>query len=85
MIKNKKIQKAEEELNYLTGDAATRRIAELREKGIRDERAALNRAKKEGINESKIAVAKKMLENNETIEIIMKYTGLTEKEIQKLK
>ena len=43
-MKNEKIQKAEDELEYLTGDEATRRIAELREKAIRDELAGLKGA-----------------------------------------
>ena len=48
-MKNEKIQKAEDELEYLTGDAATRRIAELREKAIRDEMAGLKSATRRGI------------------------------------
>ena len=48
MIKNDKIKKAEKELEYLTGDEETRRLAELREKAIRDEQAALAKAKREG-------------------------------------
>ena len=48
-MKNEKIQKAEKELEYLTGDEATRRIAELREKAIRDEMAGLKSATRRGI------------------------------------
>ncbi|MBO5349265.1 MAG: Rpn family recombination-promoting nuclease/putative transposase, partial [Clostridia bacterium] len=40
MIDNKYVKKAEEELEYLTGDEETRRLAYLREKAIRDEMAA---------------------------------------------
>ena len=48
MIENKNIKKANEELEYLTGDEETRRLAELREKAIRDEQAALKQATREG-------------------------------------
>ena len=84
MIENKYIKKAEKELEYLTGDEETRRLAELREKAIRDEMAAMSKAKKEGITETKKEVAKKMLEEKVNIDIIIKVTGLTKEEIQKL-
>lgn len=41
-------------------------------------------ARKEGRIEEKIQMAKIMLKNNEPIEKVVKYTGLTEKEIEKL-
>ena len=40
---------------------------------------------KEGIKEQSISIAKKMLEKNLDIEIIIKTTGLTKEEIEKLK
>ena len=49
MIDNKYIQKAEDEFEYLTGDAAERRLAELREKAIRDEVAGLKSAERKGM------------------------------------
>jgi predicted transposase/invertase (TIGR01784 family) len=93
MIKNEKIKKAEKELEYLTGDEETRRLAELREKAIRDERAALKKAKREGYEDGQKAgnkasreeVAKKMLKNKIDINIIMECTNLTKEEIEKLK
>ena len=48
MSNNENIKKAEEELEYLTGDEETRRLAELREKAIRDEMAAIDKARTEG-------------------------------------
>ena len=39
MVDNKYVKKAEKELEYLSGDEETRRLAELREKAIRDELA----------------------------------------------
>ena len=48
MIKNKYVKKAEKELEYLSGDVETRRLAQLREKAIRDELAAIAKARIEG-------------------------------------
>ena len=96
MIDNKYIQQAEDEFEYLTGDAETRRLAELREKAIRDETAGLNSARKKGIEEgiqkgiekgiekTQNKIAKKMLAENINIELIIKITGLTKEEIEKL-
>ena len=93
MIDNKLVQKAEDEFEYLTGDAETRRLAELREKAIRDEAAGLKSARRKGIEEGiqqgiekqKIETAKKMLAEKIDIELIMKITELTKEEIEKLK
>lgn len=92
MIKNKYVKKAEKELEYLSGDAETRRLAELREKAIRDELAAIAKARREGkeegrqegIKKSKIDIAKKMLAKKIDINTIIEVTGLEEKEIKKL-
>ena len=51
MSNNKYVKKAEEELEYLTGDAEAKRLAELREKAIRDENAAMVRATRKGLAE----------------------------------
>ena len=85
MVNNEYIKKAEEELEYLSGDEETRRLAYLREKAIRDELAAIAQAKDEGISEEKIKVAKKMLAENMDIEIISKITELTKEEIKNIK
>jgi len=53
MIDNKYIQQAEDEFEYLTGDAAERRLAQLREKAIRDEAANLKCARRKGIEKLK--------------------------------
>ena len=50
---NVKIKKAKEEMEYLTGEAATRRIAELREKYIRDEAAIKSLAMERGLKEGR--------------------------------
>jgi predicted transposase/invertase (TIGR01784 family) len=50
-----------------------------------DERARMDSAENRGEKRSKIEVAKNMLADNETIEKIIKYTGLSISEIQKLR
>ena len=80
MSENKYIKKAEKELKYLTGDEETKRLAYLREKAIRDEMAAIAKAKKEGKKET----AKKMLAKHVDIETIMEFTELTREEIENL-
>ena len=74
MEKNKEIKKAQEELEYLSGDEEARRIAELREKAIRDEGE---------INKS-MEIAKKLKNMNIEIKQIEEATGLTKEEIENL-
>lgn len=95
------LKKARKELNYLTGDAAVRRMAELREKWEMDEIAVKKHAerigKEEGRREGRIEgnvegrmaekkeTAKKLLLKNMKIEEIIEITGLTEEEIKEIK
>ena len=95
--KNKTLEKAREEMNYLTGDAAVRRLAELREKWEMDERSGRDYAKeegiKEGIKEGKQLGAKekqkeivhKMLAKNLSVGMISEFTGLSREEIEECK
>ena len=100
MIENEKVKKAEEELEYLSGDEAERRIAYLRETAELDRRFAMTGARdqgrkegkiegrkegiKEGKAEEKLEIARKMLEKNADINFIIEVTGLTKEEIEKL-
>ena len=84
MIENEKVKKAEEELEYLSGDEAERRIAYLRETVEIDRKFAMTAARDQGRAEGKIDVAKKMLEKNIDISLIIEVTGLTKEEIEKL-
>ncbi|MBQ3414397.1 MAG: Rpn family recombination-promoting nuclease/putative transposase [Clostridia bacterium] len=92
MIDNKYVQKAEDELEYLTGEAATKRLAELREKAIRDEAAGLKAARRVGLEEGEAKgiaknqkeIAKKMLAKGIDIDTIVEITGLTKEKIEKL-
>ena len=97
MEENKAIKKAIEELEQVSGDEKIRRIAELKEKYIRDEQASLEYAKDEGYktgkeegmkagrNEGRNEIAKNMLKENLSIELISKLTSLSQEEIEKLK
>ena len=92
MIENEKVEKAEEELEYLSGDEAERRIAYLRETAEIDRKFAMTAARdqgrvegrSEGKIEEKIETAKKMLAEEMDINLIIKITGLTKDEIEKL-
>lgn len=84
MIENEKVKKAEEELEYLSGDEGERRIAYLRETAEIDRKFAMTVARDQGRAEEKIDVAKKMLAENMDINLIIKITGLTKEEIEKL-
>mgnify|MGYP004573521399 FL=1 len=79
--KNVVLKKARKELDYLTGDAAVRRMAELREKWEMDEIAVKKHAERIGKEE----VAKKLLEMGIEVSKIIEATGLSKEEIEKLK
>jgi len=98
---NAVLKKARKELDYLTGDAAVRRMAELREKWEMDEIAVKKNAERIGKEEGRIEgriegnvegrmaekkeTAKKLLSKNMKIEEIIEITGLTEEEIKEIK
>lgn len=88
MEKNEDIRKANEELKQVSGDYELRRIAELKEKYRRDEKAALDYAiekgQKEGIEQEKINIAKNMLRLNVSMNIIIEATGLSKEQVMKL-
>jgi len=109
MEENENIKEAVEELEQMSKDEELRRIAELREKGRRDEYSARQYAIKQGLKEGikegikkgikkgikegikegsknrEREIAKNMLSENMNIDVIARITGLTEKEIQRIK
>ena len=101
MKENKDINKAIDELEQVSGNEKLRRIAELKEKYIRDEQASIAYAQNEGYkqgeekgkvegkiegkNERNMEIAKKMLKKCMKIEDIIELTGLSQEEIEKLK
>ena len=100
MNQNEKIRRANEEYEYLTGDEAVKRREELRNKALRDEAAArrcgreegeeagivIGRAlgKKDGEIKAKIETAKNMLRDKIDKKSVIKYTGLSLKEVEKI-
>ena len=83
--KNKTLKEAREKVNYLTGDAEIKRITELREKWEIERKWDEEAAKKEGKQEEKIEIAKKLLKKGIRIEELIEITGLTKEEIEDLK
>ena len=77
---NEKVKKAKEECEYLQGDEAAQRLEELRNRAIRDEKAAFSCGVKKGL----IETAKQMIKNNIDINIIQKCTGLSLNEVKRL-
>ena len=102
---NEKVKRAKEECEYLQGDEAAQRLEELRNRAIRDEKAAFscgmrqgeakgeergeargvaigkNVGKQQGRREMSIETARGMLKDKLDKKLIIKYTGLTLKEI----
>lgn len=73
-------KKAQRELEKISGDEHERYLSELREKYILDKKATEDAGYYKGIK----AVAKKLLQQKISIEIISQTTGLTKEEIEKL-
>ena len=96
MKNNENIKSAKEKLNTLSEDERVRRLAELREKAIMDEKEAKytgytegrregrEEGRKQGKEATKKEIAKKMKEEKIGTEIIVEVTGLTKEDIDKL-
>ena len=89
MINDEKIKEAQEKLEYLSSDEATRRLAQMREQGILDRKLALGGAymqgKTEGEKNKQIEIAKEMIKEGIEIEKVIKIIKLTKEEIENLK
>ena len=101
MKENKDINKAIDELEQVSENEKLRRIAELKEKYIRDEQASIEYAQNEGYRQGEkkgmaegeakgeknksIEIAKNMLKENVEKTLISKVTGLSLEEIENLK
>lgn len=90
---NKEIKEAMDELEKISQDKELRRIAEFRDKAIRDEQNGLRHAREEGIEEGikqgigqgLEQVAKKMIKLNMPVQDIINITGLKEEQILQMK
>ena len=91
-MSNGEIKKAKEVLEKISQDKNERYLAELREKFIMDQKAiedagydkGLSAGIKQGEENKKIELAKKMKQEGIDIEIIQKITELSQEEISKL-
>lgn len=85
MIDNEFVQKAEDELEFINSDEEERMRAKFRERAEWKYNADMQSMFEYGIEQRSIQIAKKMLEKNLDIELIMETTGLTKEEIEKLR
>ena len=88
MKENKEMKEAKEKLRVISKDEEMQRIAELREKAIRDEKAVENYGIKKGVKigraEGKREIAKRMKQMGLDTKTIKEATNLTEEEIKSL-
>ena len=91
MENNEEIREAMEELEEVIKIKQLRRIAELKDKAIRDEKNGLRHAKEEGLKEGerklkdeKIEIAKRLLKIGLTIEQVTEVTKLNKEEVEKI-
>ena len=101
MDKNEAIKEAKKVYDELMADEHERTLIKLREKYIGDyntikedgynngyndgKDAGLTQGKELGAKEEKLEIAKKMLKENVDIDFIVKMTGLSKEELEKLK
>lgn len=81
---NEAIKKAKEELEGIQKDEHERYLAQLRMKHILDSNSIHENGFEEGMEAKQIEIAKKMIENNIDIKLIINCTGLTKEKIQNL-
>ncbi|MCK8825885.1 Rpn family recombination-promoting nuclease/putative transposase [Fuchsiella alkaliacetigena] len=85
----KELEKAAKSLEVLSQDEEAREIYEARQKAIHDYVTNLKEARretrKETRKETKAEIAKEMLQGNEDIEKIIKYTNLSKEELEEIK
>lgn len=89
---NKEIKKASKVLEEISQDEREQYLAELREKYIMDQKAiedggfykGLEQGLKQGENQEKVHIAKKMKDKGISINTIIEITGLTKEEIDRI-
>ena len=92
MEKNENMKQAKEKLDNMSDDQVVRRLAELREKAILDEREAeytgyskgMRDGVQQGTTQAKKEIARKMKQKGAKVEEIMEITGLTKQEVGEL-
>ena len=87
-MEDENINKAKKVLENISQDERERRLTELREKYRMDQHAIMlagyDKGLKEGIEQEKQQVAKKLLEMNLPLKQIIEVTGLSKEEIEKI-
>ena len=83
--KNEIIRKARKEMNYLTGEAAERRMQELRERWEMDYNSDIGEAREQGRTEEKEKIIINLLNMNMDIEKIKEATGVSKEEINSIR
>lgn len=88
MEKNENMKEAKEKLDKMSKDEKVRRMADLRQKALMDEREAeytgYSNGLEEGIKQGYREIAKKMKNKGKDINEIIELTGLSKQEIEKL-
>ena len=86
---DKDIKKAEEKLEYLSSDPVTQELYFERERALHEKANLINtgirQGIKQGIKQEKIEMARKLLQNNFSVQMIVELTELTEEEINEIK
>ena len=82
---DKDIKKAEEKLEYLSSDPVTQELYFERERALHEKANLINTGIRQGIKQEKIEMARKLLQNNFSVQMIVELTELTEEEINEIK
>ena len=86
---DKDIKKAEEKLEYLSSDPVTQELYFERERALHEKANLINtgirQGIKQGIKQGKLEIARKLLQNNFSVQMIVELTELTEEEINEIK
>ena len=82
---NKEIRKINKKLASMSLSDEERNNYEFRLKAIRDEADAIEYATRQGIEQEKKEIVKRMLRKKVKVEDIVEFTGLTKEEIEKIK
>ena len=84
-MSEKEIKKAKQVLEEISQDEHARRLAELREKYIMDQKAIEDGGYDKGLKQGKIEIAKRLLKLGLEDSKIIEATELTQDEIEKIK
>ena len=82
---DKDIKKAEEKLEYLSSDPVTQELYFERERALHEKSNLINTGIRQGVKQEKIEMARKLLQNNFSVQMIVELTELTEEEINEIK